>query len=136
MPRVPKSDTTYLPASKDFPHDSGSAHKRFSRAKREVVHSVYSEVVTNIKNTRSLVALQAVHIFRARGLAAAHGTVVDRMRPCVPRLKFQPLAEPALQSEPQGVVRARSNVMLVVDGAKGIAPRIVLVERADAIGIC
>src|SRR5579863_9989430 len=135
MTRVPKSNAAQLPAAEDFPHDSGRAKERLSGSKREFVDRIDGDVVTNVENTWTLVALHAVHVFRTRRLATANGAVIDRMRPRIAGLKFQSLREAALQGESQPVIGARPDIVFVVDRAKGIAARIVLIERAHAIAV-
>src|ERR1700731_2435257 len=133
MASVPQANAAHLPASKYLANNPVRVEVWLPRAKWKLVHCVDRDVVADVKNAGPFVALQTVHIFRTIGLAPSHGTVVDRMRPCVSRLKLQTLAEPALQSEPESVIGARPNITLVVDGTKGIAAWIVLVQCADAI---
>src|SRR5579872_2574591 len=135
MASVPKANAAQLPASKDFTHDSGSAQERLSRPKRQIVHSIDSNVVANVENAGPFIALQAVNIFGTVRLAAAHRAVVDGMRPGVTGLKFQALAKATLQRQTECVVSARPDITLVIDRAKGIAAWIVLVQRSHAVAV-
>src|SRR6202051_910615 len=135
MTCVTKANAAQLPSSEYFAENPHGAEVRLSGTERKFVHCIDRDVIANVKNARPFVALQTVHILWTAGLAAPHGTVIDRMRPCVTRLKFQTLAEPALQREPQSVIGARPDITLVVDGTERIAAWIVLVQCADAISV-
>src|ERR1700693_4169180 len=135
MARVPKANAAQFPASECLAHYPVRVDVWLPRPKRELVHGVDRDVVANVKNARSFVARQAVHILWTVGLTASHRSVIDRVRPCVAPLKFQPVAEAALQRECESIIGARPNVTFVVDGTKAIAAWIVLVQRADAISV-
>src|SRR5579872_1866067 len=138
MPSVPQANTAELPASEYFIHQAGSTEIGLAGAEGKLINRVDSNVVAHIKNAGPFVTGQAVHIFRAVGFASSYGSIVDRMRPGVPRLERQTLAESALEREPQGVIGARPDVTLAIDGTKRVrivGIRIILVKRPHTVAI-
>ena len=112
---MPEANAAELPASEDLADGSRGVEVRFSRAERKFIDGIDGEVVADVENTRTFVALQAVHILRTVRLAAADRAVVNGMGPCIASLKFQPFLEAALQRQSKPVVRTGADIALVVD---------------------
>src|SRR4029077_18853110 len=106
MSCMPQTDTTQLPSADDLAQNTMCIGECFSGSEGEFVDGVHSNVVPHVEDAWSLVALQAVDVLRSARFATSHRSVIDRMRPGVTRLKFQTLAEAALQRQPQSVIRA------------------------------
>src|SRR5579864_6744020 len=131
MPSVPQANTAELPASEYFAQHAGSTEIGLTGSEGKFINRVDSNVVAHIKNAGSFVTGQAVHILRAVRFASSYGSIVDGMRPGVPRLERETLAESALERESQSVIGARPDVALAIDGTKRVrivGIRIILVK--------
>jgi hypothetical protein len=138
MACVPQSDAAEAPASGDFSQHAPTIHKVFSGPEGEFVDGIHSNVITHIEDTGSLVALQAIDVLRATRLTATDRSIIDGVRPGIPRLESETVTEAPLQCQAQSMVTARPNITLIVHRTERIGIvwiRIVLVQRANAIAI-
>src|SRR5579872_6256900 len=97
MAGVPEAYAAHLPASHYFAKCPRRIEEGLSRTKRELINCIDRNVVPNIENARTFVAMQTVDGFRSIRLAAANRAIVDGMGPGVAALERQPLAETALK---------------------------------------
>ena len=135
---MPEANTAQLPASEYLGQHAWSTEIWLAGAERKLINRVKSNVVSHIKNAGPFVTGQAVHILWAAGFASAYGSIVDRMRPGVPRLERQTLAESPLEREPQSVIGARPDVALAIDGTKRIGIvgiGIILIKRPYTVAV-
>src|SRR5271157_3696071 len=112
MSGVPQANTAQAPPSRDFAGRAALIEEIPARAKRELINRIDNHIVTNVIDARAFIAGQTVHVLRAGRLAAAYRTVVDRMRPCVPRFERKTIFEASFQRCAQRIVGARSDVSL------------------------
>jgi len=99
------------------------------------VDGIGNEIVPDVEDARSFVASQAVDVFRPIGFATADRAIVDGMREGVTGFKREAVAQMALESETEGIVSTRTDVALVVHGAKRISVGVILIQRPHAIAV-
>src|ERR1700732_318327 len=117
MARMPYANAAHAPAPQHFAGKT-FAEMRFAWPEWELVNGVRRDVVSDIENAGSFVALPAIHVFGTVRLTATNGAVVNRMGPVIASLKGKAAGETALQSQEESVIRTRAHVGFVVDRAK------------------
>jgi hypothetical protein len=132
---VPEADTAQLPTSKDFVDDAGRVEERLSSTEREFVNGIDGDIVSDVENARSFIALEAIHVFWPGRLSAADGTVINRMRPRIASLKLQPGFQASFERKSQRIVCTRTDIPLDVDRPERISAGIIRIEGAHAIAV-
>ena len=119
-----------------LPKASRVIQVRGPRPEGKLIVHVCDEIMADVEDARTVVASEAIDVFRPAGFAAADRPIVNRMGICVAGQKRKPAAELPLKRKVQPIVGARSDVALIIDGAIGIRierVRKILIQRTNAI---
>src|SRR5579862_7064438 len=130
MTGVPDADAAHLPSANYLSYYTRVAQEAFSRTKRQFVDCIHGYIVANVENARTFVAGQAIHVLRTIRFSAADRSVVDGMGPRVAPLKRQSARESPYEAQQERVVRAGTDIGLLVYRTVGISCGIILIERA------
>src|SRR5580704_8800497 len=146
MPGVVEAHATEAPALQELAGHTAMVQVGPAGSERKLIDAVCREVVADVKNARSDIASQTIHVLRPVRFAAADRTVVDGVREGIARLKRKTAFEAPLDREFQSMVAAGAYVFLNVNGSKWVGAewigrtrclagqkRIVLIQWANAV---
>src|SRR5579864_125971 len=133
MTGVIQADTAQLPPTSKLSHDAIPVEVTGTRAKGQRIDNVGSKIVANVENTGALVTSEAVHVLGRVGFATADRAVVDGMRISVAGLEREAIAQVAFEGDSKSVIKAGSDVALVVHRAIRISLGEILIQWAHAI---
>ena len=69
---MPKADAAQAPAANYFSQPARTVQECLAWAEGELIDSIYSDIVANVKDAGSVVAWKTIDILRSIGLAASN----------------------------------------------------------------
>ncbi len=112
--RTPKISSAEGPVPENGRSESGLS-ERFALSEGQLINARCDNVVANIEDTRSVIALSAIYVLRCIRFAASHRAIVFRVRVSVLESERESRSELAIEGDVQGVEAAIAVVALQID---------------------